>query len=164
MKHEYALLRYDPHKIKMKMYRLTDKILPKTVRRFYPISYAYDLNRNEYYLNLNHKKWCHPRVKEEIYTYSFLDLYENALNKAINIINNVNEVLYDNKPIKELDKAVEDQCFDKYPKETIETKYAELQSQLTKRNWLFAGLIIFLYIPIVIPTLLFIVSNVLTWF
>lgn len=66
--------------------------------------------------------------------------------------------------IKELDKAVEDQCFDKYPKDTVEPKYAELQSQLTKRNWLFAGLIIFLYIPIVIPTLLFIVSNVLTWF
>ena len=66
--------------------------------------------------------------------------------------------------IKEIDKAVEDQCYDKYPKETIESKYAELQSQLTKRNWLFAGLIIFLYIPIVIPTLLFIVSNVLTWF
>lgn len=66
--------------------------------------------------------------------------------------------------IKELDKAIEDQCFDKYPEDTIETKYAELQSQLVMRNWLFAGLIVFLYVPLVIPTLLFIVSNVLTWF
>lgn len=66
--------------------------------------------------------------------------------------------------IKEIDKAVEEQCFDKYPEDTIEPKYAELQSQLVKRNWLFAGLIVLLYIPLVIPTLLFIVSNVLTWF
>jgi hypothetical protein len=66
--------------------------------------------------------------------------------------------------IKEIDNAIANQCFDKYPKETIETKYKELNSKLIKRNLLFAGLIIFLYIPIVIPTLLFIASNVLSWF
>ena len=105
MKHEYALLRYDPHKIKMKMYRIVDKILPKTTRKMYPISYAYNLDKNEYYLNLNHKTWNHPRVKEETYTYSFLDLYDNAINEGLKIISEVNKTLYENKPIKELDKV-----------------------------------------------------------
>ena len=66
--------------------------------------------------------------------------------------------------IKELDLAIENQCFDKYPKETIEAKYNELHSNAVKRNIIFTVLIVFLYIPIVIPTLLFIASNVLSWF
>ena len=105
MRISYGLLRYDPFSIKKKTYNLLDGITPKSFFKFSPVSYAYDLNKNEYYLNLNHKKWCHPRYKDETYTYSFIDLYNNALDMAGNIINNVNKVLYENENINSLDKV-----------------------------------------------------------
>lgn len=104
MKISYRLLRYDPFKIKKKIYNTVDKILPKSIKKTSPISFAYTLDNDEYYLNLNHKKWNHPRYKDETYTYSFLDLYNNALDKTIYIINNVNNILYNNKDIKNLNK------------------------------------------------------------
>ena len=105
MKTSYRLLRYDPFSIKKKMYLNIDKILPKSIKKLSPISYAYELNNDAYYLNLDHKKWCHPRYKEEIYNYSFLDLYDNALSMALDIIKDVNDVLYKNKSLKQLDKT-----------------------------------------------------------
>ena len=100
----YGILRYDPHKIKMKTYNIIDKILPKCIKKTSPISFAYTLDKDEYYLNLNHKKWNHPRYKNETYNYSFLDLYNNALDDALDIIKNVNDILYNNKSINNLDK------------------------------------------------------------
>ena len=96
MKVSYRLLRYDPFKIKMKIYKSIDKITLKSTKKLYPISYGYDLNNDNYYLNLDHKKWCHPRVKDEVYNYSFIDLYNNALDMALDIINKVNKILYKN--------------------------------------------------------------------
>ena len=105
MKILYRLLRYDPYKIKKKLYTIIDKILPKNIKKLSPISLAYDLNKNDYYLNLNHKKWNHARYKDETYTYSVLNLYDNAMQLALNIIKNVNDILYNNKNIKNLDKV-----------------------------------------------------------
>lgn len=102
MKVSYRILRYDPHKIKKKIYNIIDKFLPKSINRLSHISYAYNLDNNTYYLNLNHKKWCHPRYKDEIYSYSFIDLYENAINLSIDIINKVNKILYESSNINEL--------------------------------------------------------------
>ena len=105
MKVSYRILRYDPYKIKKKIYNTVDKVLPKCIKKTSPISFAYILDNDEYYLNLNHKKWNHPRYKDEVYNYSFLDLYDIALNKALKIIKEVNSVLYDNKDFKTLDKV-----------------------------------------------------------
>ncbi len=101
----YRLLRYDPYKIKKYLYKTFDKISTKGIKKTYPISFAYNLNNNDYYLNLNHNKWNHAKYKEEVYTYSVIDLYNNALKLAVNIINNVNDVLYNNKNMKILDKV-----------------------------------------------------------
>lgn len=40
------------------------------------------------------------RYNNEIYTESFIDLYNNAVNNAVYMINKVNEVLFENKDIK----------------------------------------------------------------
>ena len=104
MKISYRLLRYDPYKIKKNTYKVIDKIIPKSMKKLYPISYAYELNNNTYYLNLDHKTWSHPRYKDEKYNYSFIDLYNNALDMALYIIKNVNEILYNNKSVDNLDK------------------------------------------------------------
>ena len=105
MKIMYRLFRYDPIGYKKDIYKFIDIFLPKSVKKLYTNSYIYKLDKNDYYLNLDHKKWCHPRYKDEVYTDSFIDLYNKALDMALNIINEVNKVLYKNKDIKILDKV-----------------------------------------------------------
>ena len=105
MKYSYRLLRYDPFGIKTFIYKLFDKLHPKSIKDFYPVSYSYKLNNNDYYLNLNHKKWCHPRYNNETHTESFIDLYNDAINDALNMINKVNMVLFNNENINILDEV-----------------------------------------------------------
>lgn len=104
MKKLYKIVRYDPNGYKLKIYRIIDKVLPMKCKKLYPASYAQNLNNNEYYLNLKHNNWNHPRYKNETYNYSFIDLYNNALDDAYDIINAVDKVLYENKDITYLDK------------------------------------------------------------
>lgn len=104
MKKLYKLLRYDYSGIKLKCYKFIDKFLPKSCKKLYPISYHINLNNDNYYLNLNHKKWNHPRYKNETYNDSFLDLYNKALDEAYNIICAVDKVLYENKSMEYLNK------------------------------------------------------------
>lgn len=104
MKYLYRILRYDPFNIKINIYKILDRFHTKKSKDFYPISYSYKLNNNSYYLNLEHNKWCHPRYNDEIYYDSFLDLYNEAIIDALNIINNVNEFLFYSNDISILNK------------------------------------------------------------
>lgn len=104
MKRLYKIMRYDSKGYKLKLYKFIDNLLPKNCRKLYPISYAQKLDNNEYYLNLKNNKWNHPRYKDEIYNYSFIDLYNKALEDALNIINAVDKVLYKNEDISYLDE------------------------------------------------------------
>ena len=104
MKTSYRIFRYDPLKIKVNIYKFIDFFLPKKVRKLSCNMYSYDLNNNDYYLNLKHKKWCHPRYKNEVSTESFIDLYNDSIDKAVYLINEVNKVLYKSKDISYLDK------------------------------------------------------------
>lgn len=55
-------------------------------------------------LNLEHKKWCYPVDKKLTYHYSFYDLYDVAIEKTKNIINELSKVL--NKDEKEINKVL----------------------------------------------------------
>ena len=103
MKIIYGILRYDPYKLKKKLYTKIDKITKKNAKKYSHTSYAYKLNRNNYYLNLNNKTWNHPRYKDETYNYSFIDLYNKAIDESLKIINAVNKILYENDDEKKLD-------------------------------------------------------------
>lgn len=103
MKILYWLMRYDPYGIKMKIYRLIDRVSGKKAKRFYPISYAFKLNNNEYYLNTQKREWCHPRYNNEISNDSFEDLYNKAIDKSLELINAVNKVIFNKEDIKYLD-------------------------------------------------------------
>ncbi|MFA5602996.1 MAG: zinc dependent phospholipase C family protein [Bacilli bacterium] len=105
MKKLYKLYRYDPFKIKRTLYSFIDKITPKKIRDLKWISYNYDYKRKLHYLNLEKQKWNHPLDKNETYNYSFIELYVIACSKAVNIINEVNKVLYKKGSIKDLDKV-----------------------------------------------------------
>lgn len=50
-------------------------------------------------LNEEHIEWNHPSIKDKHYTYSFNDLFNLSIKKAINIINEVYKVLYEDKEI-----------------------------------------------------------------
>lgn len=104
MKILYRIMRYDPNGYKLKLYKFIDKLLPKNYKKLYPVSYAQNLDNNEYFLNPKKNKWNHPRYKNEIYNYSFIELYNKALKDTLNIINAVDKVLYKNTDIEYLDK------------------------------------------------------------
>ena len=67
------------------------------------------------------------------------------------------------KKINEIDEAIIEKNYNKYPENTIADKYSELKKQLIKRRVLFGIGIVCLYIPFVIPTILFIISLVKSW-
>ena len=104
MKFLYKILRNDKKGNKKKIYKLIDKITPKSSKRLVNVSYNVKLNKNIYYLNLDKRKWSHPLDKNETYNLSFLELYENAIKNAMKLINASNKVLYKNENISYLDK------------------------------------------------------------
>lgn len=97
MKFLYSLLRYDKNGVKKKIYNFLDKNLPNRKMKYSPISLCYKLNKNHFYLNLDHRKWCHPMNNKETYTTSFDEIYEEAIKNSIKLINVTNEVIYYNK-------------------------------------------------------------------
>lgn len=103
MKRMYRICRYDPYGIKLKIYKFIDVFTSKKIKKLYPVSYAQKLNNDDYYLNLNHRIWYHPRNKREIYYDSFNNLYTQALFETIKIIDAVDEVLDGKQNIKYLD-------------------------------------------------------------
>ena len=68
-------------------------------------SYAFDTNNKNHYLNEKRKAWNHPVDKDEVHNCSFFELYNRALDEAVNIIETVNKFLYKNKKIDLLDKV-----------------------------------------------------------
>ena len=90
MKFLYHLMRYDKYKIKYHIYRFIDKITPKYWIRFTPVSYYSPLDNDNYYLNLDHKTWCYPIYRDMKSNKSVLEIYDDALNKAVDMIKTIN--------------------------------------------------------------------------
>ena len=64
---------------------------------YFSISLYNSYNDKLYYLNSDKDEWNHPTNKDEIYNYSFTELYIKAINKAVNIINSVDKMLKEKK-------------------------------------------------------------------
>ncbi|MFA5459397.1 MAG: zinc dependent phospholipase C family protein [Bacilli bacterium] len=105
MKSFFHLFRYDPYGLKKRQYQRLDQIIPKPSFRFVFLSYNINLAEKRYYLNLEKNKWNHPTDKNEVFDLSFPELYMISLQKALSIINDVNEVLYNNRDIKRLKRT-----------------------------------------------------------
>ncbi len=105
MKWIFKVFRYDRTGIKRRFYILLDYFLPKKQLYKEQLSYHVNYKRKLHYLNNEKNEWNHPFDQYETYNYSFIELYHIALNKAVSIINRVNEVLYNEKNIKNLDKV-----------------------------------------------------------
>lgn len=99
MKNFIVLFRLDSYGIKKRGYYFIDKIKPKNTFQFKSISYHLDNYESYDFLNNNHNTWCYPVDKNLSFNKSFLELYQDALLKAISIINEVNDYFFKNKKI-----------------------------------------------------------------
>ena len=120
----HFIVRYfmtDRYGIKLAIYRLLSK-LPFVPDQIVCNSYANDLRKKVVYFNYEHDRWCHPSNKNETSTASFFDLYHEAVDRAVEIMNEVHEVLVGKKDEKELKKVFDNascitgkDCDIKYP-------------------------------------------------
>lgn len=96
----YTLFINDKKGHKYNLYNCIDAI---THNRFgYLHCYSTSLKTEKKYLNLEHKTWNHPSIKEKTYNYSFDDLFNQSIDKCLKVINAVYKVLYENKDINTL--------------------------------------------------------------
>lgn len=93
--------------IKRAIYKFVDLITNHSFGYIQAYS-THIMNPNLDYLNLEKKEWNHPSGKHVKYNSSFPELYEIAFQKATKIIKALNDVIYNNKPIKSLDKVILD--------------------------------------------------------
>ncbi len=108
MKFAYNYARYDKHGFKKLMYKFID-LNPLNITRTKYLSYHFDLDNNDYYLNLNHRKWSNPDNRNLTSTKSFLDLYQDVINNSSRIINELYKYIYEEKEVnlKELIKNLD---------------------------------------------------------
>lgn len=92
--------------IKRALYTLIDLITNKKFGNLAAYS-TYRKHPDLSLLNKEHQKWNHPSIKDKTYNTSFYDLYDKALQKATNIIKNVNDYLFnENRNISNLEKLI----------------------------------------------------------
>lgn len=97
MKNFFKLANYDPYGFKLNIYKLLDKITPKNIIKVKELSYYNNYPNINNWLNLNNATWYCPWDKTKSYNNSFLDLYNQALNKSIKAIEEVTNMLENNK-------------------------------------------------------------------
>ena len=99
MKFIFNHIRYDKYGIKKRLYQIIDLNPIKSLPRVKYLSYNFDLDNNEYYLNLNHNKWFNINKKELVSNKSFLDLYQDVINESSYIINELYEYIFKEKDV-----------------------------------------------------------------
>ena len=105
MRFVFNHVRYDKYGIKKNIYKIIDLNPFKSIPRVRYLSYYFDLDHNDEYLNTNHNTWYNPSNKELVSTKSFHDLYQDVLDKASTTINELYEYIYNNKKI-DIDKLI----------------------------------------------------------
>ena len=99
MKNFITLFRIDNTGIKVKLYKLIDKITKESSFRFQSLSYYQDDYEKYNFLNNNHSKWYYFSDKNISSTSSFEDIYDEALNEALSIIKEIDLYFNQNKKI-----------------------------------------------------------------
>ncbi len=83
-----------------------DNICGNKVIKKKELSFYVNPNSKLFYLNGAKKIWYHPCSKNESYNYSFFELYDIAIKKAVDIIKKVDKILelgkIDNNKIEKL--------------------------------------------------------------
>lgn len=93
MKKFYYVFNYDRFGIKRFIYKIMDFICQNKMVRKEELSFFVDPKSKIYYLNNDRNTWNHPCNKEEKYNFSFNDLYNIAVDKAIVLIETIDKML-----------------------------------------------------------------------
>lgn len=107
MKSFFKYFNYDHYGIKKCLYSLVDVITPRIFIRKKKFSFYLTHNSKRHYLNLEKNEWNHPCDLNEIYNYSFVELYIIAIDRACNIIKEINSILTN----KNVDEEMIDELF-----------------------------------------------------
>lgn len=98
MKKFYYVFNYDKFGIKKLVYKIMDIVCQNRLVKKEELSFFVDPNSKIYYLNNERKIWNHPCASNEKYDLSFFDLYNTAIDRATNLIEIIDKMLY-NKSI-----------------------------------------------------------------
>lgn len=91
----FKYINYDKYKIKRKTYKIIDKILNNNFIKLEELSYHIDNNEYIKYLNINKNTWNHPSTNKE-YNYSFNELYNISIDRCIDTIIKVDNLITTN--------------------------------------------------------------------
>lgn len=94
----FKYIRHDSFGIKRKLYQLIDHN-PFKIRKIEYLSYYFNLNKDDHFLNLSHRKWYNLKDPTLVSHESFLDLYDKTTNETSRIINELYLYIYENKNI-----------------------------------------------------------------
>jgi len=97
MRRFFRIFNYDYLGLKKEIYSLIDFITPRWITKVKSLSYRGDYLKSDSYLNLNKNIWYHPCDKKLKYSYSFIELYDMALDKCVDSIERVNLMFENNK-------------------------------------------------------------------
>lgn len=99
MRFFFRYFRTDRLGVKKKFYWLLDHLTPKNAYQLEVLSYHIDPIDQWNYLNWDKQEWNHPANLKEKYNHSFVELYMIAISKAVKLIKEVNQYIYEDKKI-----------------------------------------------------------------
>lgn len=98
MKNFLIFFRVDRYGIKKFFYKKIDYFTKNNIFKFKCLSY-HNVEDKHDYLNMKKKTWCNPTDKSIKSTLCFYELYNNCIDQAVSIIDEINDYLFDDKKI-----------------------------------------------------------------
>ena len=105
MKFVFNYARHDRFGIKRFLYKIIDLNSLKKIPRVQYLSYNFNLDNSDKYLNNNHNTWYNPDKKDLVSNKSFMDLYNEVIDNASYTINELYEYIFNYKNI-DIDKLI----------------------------------------------------------
>lgn len=97
----YKLLVKDKYGIKKFLYSLVDLVTPSKKDKYKSYSWHVE-TADEFLLNNEHRAWCNPIDNDIMYEDSLMDLYNKATHYSLELIKEINNVIYRDKKIDKL--------------------------------------------------------------
>lgn len=97
----FKYLRYDPYRFKRYFYNILHLFTFYIKRDLRYLSYNFPLTEEEntFFLNSNNLEWFYFRNNKLRYNKTFLDLYEETIDKSIKMIETIYDYIYENKKL-----------------------------------------------------------------
>ena len=105
----YKYIRHDSYGIKRKIYNIID-INSFKIKRTKYLSYHFNLDNDDDYLNSNHQKWYNISDRNITSNDSLMDLYNKVTLESSEIVNSIYDYIYENKDVN-LEKIIQNNSY-----------------------------------------------------